>query len=92
MSVVPRKPVLACLDDSPVAGIVRRPPSTWTRHGRRRGRRSVGSGSVEATLLDELARDDVVLGVLGSRRLTTTPDLLGHVAQAVVTTSRRRRS
>ena len=90
MSVVPRKRVLACLDDSPIADIVH---ATAVNVARAMDADvdvvSVGSGSVEATLLDELARDDVVLGVLGSRRLTTTPDLLGHVAQAVVTTSRR---
>jgi len=46
-------------------------------------------GPVEATLVDELEQDDVVLGVLGSRALAAQPDLLGHVARAVVTRSRR---
>jgi nucleotide-binding universal stress UspA family protein len=90
MSDVTRKRVLACVDDSPVADIVR---ATAVNVARAMDVDldviSVDSGSIEATLIDELAQDDVVLGVLGSRRQTTTPDLLGHVAQAVVTTSRR---
>lgn len=46
-------------------------------------------GPVEDTLVAELAHADVLVGVLGSRALTATPHVLGHVARAVVTTSRR---
>ena len=53
-----------------------------------RARSRVVVGPVEATLVDELAQDDVVIGVLGSRALTAKPELLGHVAHAVLTTSR----
>ena len=110
----PQRCVLACVDDSPIAGAVLTTATNVARAmdaeldvisveppGVRRDSPSPGGsasspmgsrvvmGPVEATLIDELERDDVVLGVLGSRALATKPELLGHVARAVVTTSRR---
>jgi len=46
-------------------------------------------GPIEDTLVAELAHDDVIVGVLGSRALSAAPELFGHVARAVVTRSRR---
>jgi nucleotide-binding universal stress UspA family protein len=86
-----RRRVVAFVDDSPVAQIVTETATTVAR--------SIDAeldvmwidecDSVDAAIVRELERDDVVFGVLGGRALASKPEVLGHVAHAGATRSSR---
>jgi nucleotide-binding universal stress UspA family protein len=83
--------VLAFLDDTPVAALVAETAAT-VAHATDSVLRLMSieeSDLVDAEIVRELERDDVVFGVLGGRSLASKPELLGHVAHAVATSSRR---
>ena len=86
-----KRRVLAFLDDTPVAALVRETAeNVASAIGAELHVLSIDeSESVEKEILRELDSDDVAFGVLGGRSIAAKPELLGHIARVVATSSRR---